>query len=147
MSSGYTPEECANRGHTCSCLVVLKIFPYYVFQSCTVELIFSEQPPLLSTLCDILPSCQCIDTLMINLYLLLGLKPEMAISTAFDQAHLFLSSQKPERKWQAKSITFAYMNEALFKPKATACKDSYIKFSCYRSERGNHILFAYSCSV
>jgi hypothetical protein len=67
---------------------------------------------------------------MINLYLLLGLKPEMAISTAFDQAHSFLSSQKPERKWQGKSITFACMNEALFKPQAITCKDSYVKFSC-----------------
>jgi hypothetical protein len=130
MSSGIMLEDCAYRGHTLLCLVVLKIFPYEVFQSCTVELVFSEQPPLLSTLCDILPSCQCIDTLMINLYLLLGLKPEMAISTAFDQAHSFLSSQKPERKWQGKPITFAYMNEALFKPKATTCKDSCIKFSC-----------------
>jgi len=67
---------------------------------------------------------------MINLYLLLGLKPEMAISTAFDQAHSFLSPQKPERKWQGKSITFAYVTEALFKPKATTCKNSCIKFSC-----------------
>lgn len=129
MSSGYMLEDCANRGHTRLGLVVLKFFPVEVFQGRTVELIFSEQPPLLSTLCDILPSCQCIDTLMINLYLLLRLKPEMAISTAFDKAHSFLSSQKPARKWQGKSITFAYMNETLFKPQAT-CKDSYIKFSC-----------------
>jgi hypothetical protein len=56
---------------------------------------------------------------MINLYLLLELKPEMALSTAFDQAHSFLSSQKLERKWQGKSIPIAYMNEALFNPQAT----------------------------
>jgi len=66
-----------------------KSFSIRSFQFRTVELIFSQQPPLSSTLCDILPSCQCIDRLMINLYLLLGLKPEMAISTAFDQAHSF----------------------------------------------------------
>jgi len=107
-----------------------KIVSYEVFQSSTVELIFSEQPPLLSTLCDILPCCQCIDTLMINFYILLVLKPEMAISTASDQAHSFLSSQKPERKWQVKSIPIAHMNEAIFKPQAATCKYSCIKFSC-----------------
>lgn len=124
-----------------------KIVPYEVFQSSTVQLIFSKQPPLLSTLFDILPSCQCIDTLMINLYLLLGLKPEMAISTASDQVHSFLSSQKPERKWQGKSIPTAHMTETLFKPQATTRKDSYIKFSCQRTKSGNNILFVYSSTL
>ena len=62
----------------------------------------------------------------IYIYILLVLKLEMAISTVSDQAHSFLSSQMPERKWQGKSIPIAYMNEAIFKPQATTCKDSCI---------------------